>query len=152
MGPWQTVLVSLFGALLASVASPYIVFRFNERQRQLEIYKIAYPEKFKAIREFMQMAHELEIDVINAAIDQQNNWSNSELVERVKRLRREADANEWLFGPDVVAAMQRIGSLMMDIAGPRIQISGDIELVREFRELNSKLANELHMTKLRNFF
>lgn len=95
----------------------------------------------------MVVVYDLEVDVINSHSGQQGEWPSQDLVERIKHLRREADANQWLFGPNGVEAIYKIGSLMMDV-----EVSSDIKLLEAVRELNLKVDNELHMSKLRRAF
>jgi len=150
--PLFTIVVSITGALLVSIAGPFATFRLNERQRRLELYKIAYPEKFKAIREFMATAYNLQIEAINEPNQQQSGLQNHSLIEKIKCLKREADANRWLFGEDVVEAVGEVCSLMKDIGFHHGQASSDIQLSKAFDQLSLRVEDELHMSMLRKTF
>lgn len=152
VNPIFTILVSLASALVASAFTQWLVFRFNERQRRLELYKIVYPERFKAIKEFMATADELVTEVINAPNSKQDQSASGKLMEKIKELNRKADANRWLFGENITDLATEVGNLMKNNISPSPPMSNDIAMSETFRKLNTIVDNELGISELSDTF
>ena len=118
---WQSM-VSGIVAIIAVIITNRVTWHLSEKSRRADLFKVVYPEKFRAIQAFMTKAAALHQEVLQLAMEDKQD-SRDEAVRMfndAEGLLHEIQAQEWLLGPTVKSAVNDLRIVLRNSLAPRI--------------------------------
>lgn len=150
-----TGVLSIFGVLCGNSLTYWLNERSKKRSQHLDLYKVVYPERLKAVTSIMNKAGAVFMDLRAYYVGSQDSKEATRLQEDLKTLFWLAQANEFLLGEDVVKLVGefRIACINGFLVERERSISpilpGDVWVHEaSFKQLTEAARNLVYLNKL----
>lgn len=146
-----TGLFALSGAAIGGVFSSWATFKLGERQRKLELYKLAYPEKFKVVTELMNRA----VSTFDTAVDFhliQNEETAKALNNTSFQMYAWAYTHEWLLDAEIVKSAQLLLTSVHYVLDKGDKEKGYEAILTAFRFLGYAVRQKEHIFEFERLF